>query len=103
MHDTMFHAEVEPMQNNLDRVPRTGLWKVVIYEGDRFVRTDRDNMIISVGAGLRFCDEELCAHLETHSLSDRNVLDGRSIPIQLHRQVQEVGLPWQNESEEGGN
>lgn len=31
-----------------DRLPRCGLWKVVIYEGDRFVRTDKDNMVISV-------------------------------------------------------
>jgi hypothetical protein len=33
--------------NPPDRVPRTGLWKVVIYEGSRFVRTDRDNIVIS--------------------------------------------------------
>lgn len=44
----MFRAEVEPMPNNPpDRVPRTGLWKVTIYEGDRFVRTARDNIVIS--------------------------------------------------------
>ena len=45
----MYRAEVEPMADNpTDRVGRTGLWKVVIYEGDRFVRTDKENMVISV-------------------------------------------------------
>jgi hypothetical protein len=45
----MYRAEVEPMPSNPpDRVARTGLWKVAIYEGDRFVRTDKENMIISV-------------------------------------------------------
>lgn len=37
-----------PMQTNPpDRVPRTGLWKVVIYEGDRFVRTDKEHIAIA--------------------------------------------------------
>ena len=50
---TVYRAEVEPMPANPpERVPRTGLWKVVIYEGDRFVRTDRDNIIISVAEKL---------------------------------------------------
>jgi hypothetical protein len=45
----MYRAEVEPMPSNPpDRLPRTGLWKVVIYEADRFVRTDKENEIISV-------------------------------------------------------
>jgi hypothetical protein len=49
----MYRAEVEPMPSNPpDRVPRTGLWKVTIYEGDRFVRTDRDNIVISVAERL---------------------------------------------------
>jgi len=53
MRGTMFRAEVEPMPTNpTDRLPRTGLWKVVIYEGERFVRTDKDNMIISVAEKL---------------------------------------------------
>jgi hypothetical protein len=44
----MFRAEVEPVATNPpDRVPRTGLWKVVIYEGDRFVRTDKEYIVIS--------------------------------------------------------
>jgi hypothetical protein len=30
----MYRAEVEPMQKD-DRIPRSGLWKVVIYEGRR--------------------------------------------------------------------
>lgn len=52
MHGTMFRAEVQPMQNDRDRVPRSGLWKVVIYEGERFVRTDKENTIISVAEKL---------------------------------------------------
>jgi len=45
----MYRAEVEPMPTNPpNRLARTGLWKVVIYEGERFVRTDKENMIISV-------------------------------------------------------
>ena len=41
----MFRAEVEPMpENPPDRVPQTGLYKVVIYEGERFVRTERDRI-----------------------------------------------------------
>lgn len=52
----MYRAEVQPMPTNpLDRVPRTGLWKVVIYEGDRFVRTDKEYLIISVAE--RFAEE----------------------------------------------
>jgi hypothetical protein len=43
----MYRAEVEPMKQD-DRIPRMGLYKVVIYEGERFVRTDKDNMIIAV-------------------------------------------------------
>lgn len=35
-----------------DRIPRSGLWKVVIYEGERFVRTDKDYMVISVAEKL---------------------------------------------------
>lgn len=39
----MYRAEVVPMESNPeDRVQRTGLWKVVIYEEERFVRTERD-------------------------------------------------------------
>ena len=49
----MYRAEVEPMPTNPpDRVRRTGLWKVVIYEGDRFVRTDKEYMIISAAETL---------------------------------------------------
>jgi len=50
-HGTMYRAEVEPMQKD-DRIPRSGLWKVVIYEGERFVRTDKENMVISVAEKL---------------------------------------------------
>lgn len=31
-------------ENPPDRVPYTGLYKVVIYEGERFVRTERDSI-----------------------------------------------------------
>jgi hypothetical protein len=49
----MYRAEVEPMPTNPpDRVPRTGLWKVVIYEGERFVRTDKDYITISEAENL---------------------------------------------------
>ena len=49
----MYRAEVEPMSSNPpDRVARSGLWKVAIYEGERFVRTDKENMIISVAEKL---------------------------------------------------
>jgi hypothetical protein len=46
MRGTMFRANIEPMPDNPpDRVPGTGLWKVVIRDDqDRFVRTDKDNI-----------------------------------------------------------
>lgn len=44
----MYRAEVEPMSPDADVIPRMGLYKVVIYEGERFVRTDKENEIISV-------------------------------------------------------
>lgn len=55
----MFRAEVEPMpENPPDRVPKTGLWKVVIYEGERLVRTDRERITHSqatkLALGLNF-------------------------------------------------
>jgi hypothetical protein len=41
----MFRADVEPMpENPPERLPYTGLWKVVIYEGERLVRTDREHI-----------------------------------------------------------
>jgi hypothetical protein len=53
MRGTMFRAEVEPMPTNPpDRVPYTGLWKVVIYDGERFVRTDREYIIHGVATKL---------------------------------------------------
>ena len=48
----MYRAEVEPISSNPDLIPRMGLFKVVIYEGERFVRTDKDNMVISVAEKL---------------------------------------------------
>ena len=47
MRGTMFRAEVERM-SDANVIPRMGLYKVVIYEGDRFVRTDKENEIVSV-------------------------------------------------------
>jgi hypothetical protein len=44
----MYRAEVEPMSPDADVIPRMGLYKVVIYDGERFVRTDKENEIISV-------------------------------------------------------
>jgi hypothetical protein len=53
MRGTMFRAEVEPMlENPSERLLLTGLWKVVIYEGERFVRTDRDNITHSMATKL---------------------------------------------------
>lgn len=48
MRGTMFRAEIEPMpENHADPLPRSGLWKVVIYEDERFVRTDKEYIVIS--------------------------------------------------------
>ena len=47
----MYRAEVKPMKED-DRIPRLGLYKVAIYEGDRFVRTDKDNLVISAAEKL---------------------------------------------------
>ena len=48
----MYRAEIEPMSPDADLIPRMGLFKVVIYQGERFVRTDKENMIISVAEKL---------------------------------------------------
>ena len=48
----IYQAKVEPMSNQHDPILRMGLFKVVICEGDRFVRTDKENMIISVAERL---------------------------------------------------
>jgi hypothetical protein len=41
----MFRAEIEPMSPKPpDQVEYTGLWKVVIYEGKRFVRTGKERI-----------------------------------------------------------
>jgi hypothetical protein len=44
MRGTMYRAEVEPMSRDADLIPRMGLYKVLIYEGERFVRSDQENM-----------------------------------------------------------
>jgi hypothetical protein len=45
MHGTMFRAEIEPMSPKPpDQGEYTGLWKVVIYEGKRFVRTGKERI-----------------------------------------------------------
>jgi hypothetical protein len=49
----MYRAEVEPMpENPPDRLPFSGLWKVVIYEGERLVRTDREYITHSLAKDL---------------------------------------------------
>jgi len=48
----MYRAEVKPMNTEADLIPRMGLYKVVIYNGERFVRTDKENMVISVAEKL---------------------------------------------------
>lgn len=49
----MYRAEVEPMPDNPpERLPFTGLWKVVIFEDERFVRTDRDYITHSMATKL---------------------------------------------------
>ena len=48
----MCRAEIEPMSPDANLIPRMGLFKVVIYQGERFVRTDKENMIISVAEKL---------------------------------------------------
>lgn len=49
----MYRAEVEPMPDNPpERLPFTGLWKVVIYEDERLVRTDRDYITHSMAKKL---------------------------------------------------
>jgi hypothetical protein len=49
----MYHAEVEPMpENPPDRLPFTGLWKVVIYEDKRLVRSDREYITHSMAEKL---------------------------------------------------
>jgi hypothetical protein len=41
----MYRAEIEPMpENPPDRLPHSGLWKVSIYEGERFVRSDQERI-----------------------------------------------------------
>ena len=45
MRGTMYRAEIEPMPDKQpDRLPRSGLWKVAIYEDERFVRTDKEHV-----------------------------------------------------------
>lgn len=39
----MYRAEVEPMCND-DRIPRSGLWKVVTYEGERFAERHAEEL-----------------------------------------------------------
>lgn len=49
----MYRAEIEPMpENPPDRLPNTGLWKVVIYEGERFVRSDKEYLTHSMAQKL---------------------------------------------------
>lgn len=44
MRGTMFRAAFEPMPDNPpDRVPDTGLWRVIIFDQNgKFIRSDRE-------------------------------------------------------------
>lgn len=45
MHGTMYRAEIERMPGgNPGQLPTSGLWRVMIYEEERFVRSDKDNI-----------------------------------------------------------
>lgn len=49
----MFRAIVERMPgSNPDQMPHSGLWRVVIYEGERFVRSDREYITYSMAQRL---------------------------------------------------
>lgn len=49
----MYRAEIERMPNgNPDQLPQSGLWRVVIYEGERFVRSDREYITYSMARKL---------------------------------------------------
>jgi len=45
MRGTMYRAEIERMPGGSpDQLPTSGLWRVMIYEEERFVRSDKDNI-----------------------------------------------------------
>lgn len=49
----MFRAEIRRMhEGNPDHLPQGELWKVVIYEDERFVRSDRDNITYAMARRL---------------------------------------------------
>jgi hypothetical protein len=53
---TMYRAEVEPMpENPPDRLQHSDLWRVVIYEGERFVRSDKEYITHSMA--IKLADE----------------------------------------------
>lgn len=53
MRGTMFRAEIQRMPGGSpDQLAHTGLRKVVIYEGERFVRSDRENITYSMARRL---------------------------------------------------
>jgi hypothetical protein len=39
-------------ENPPDRIPNSGLWRVVIYEGERFVRSDKEYITHSMATKL---------------------------------------------------
>ena len=43
------------MSPDADLIPRMGLYKVVVYEDERFVRTEKENMVIKTAE--RLADE----------------------------------------------
>ena len=49
----MYRAEFERMPGgNPDQLPQNGLWRVVIYEDDRFVRSDKEYLPYSTAKRL---------------------------------------------------
>lgn len=53
MRGTMYRAEIERMPGGSpDQLPTSGLWRVMIYEDERFVRSDKDNITYAMAKRL---------------------------------------------------
>jgi hypothetical protein len=60
MRGTMYRAEIERMPGGSpDQLRTSGLWRVMIYEEERFVRSDKDNITHAMATKLA---EELNFH-----------------------------------------
>lgn len=50
---TMYRAEFERMPGGSpDQLPQSGLWRVMIYEDERFIRTDREHITYAMAKKL---------------------------------------------------